>query len=202
MRVLVLLAALGASPLLAHDLVPGWLLRPDARCEAAPVGVQPPSADCVRGAVALVRQRAINALAQGIVVQDPSLTRQWAVDRLNAPLVVYFRQSFIFVYEAWDGGSNGGSGGVVTNVCAAGVTWTNDRIEVSLADDTNNRIFRLVMWEAANAMVGRAGLTYPDGSGGWGDGPIVQMLADARGVSCSSVTANAVPEPTPLAVTR
>ena len=191
---LVLLLALLASPLAAQDRIIPWTLPADSRCE---VNYNPRPADsCTLAAVALVRQRAINALAQGIVLQDPSLTREQAVAALNAPLWVYYRKSFIFVAEGWDGGA----GGTVYNICAAGVTWTNDRIEVSLSDDSNGRILRLVMWEASNAMLGRGLLTWPDGSGGWGDGPIVQMLADPRGFSC---TAPATPysEPLPL-VTR
>ena len=202
-RSLLVLAIL-ASPLAAQDLVASWPYLADSRCLAAPAWRQPPPIDCTKRAVNLVRTRALNALGQGIVVHDPSLTRQQAIDALRRPLHVFFRKSHVFVYEAWDGGANGGTGGTVYNVCAAGVTWTPDRIEVSLADDANNRILRLVLWETANAMLGRAGMTFPDGSGGWGDGPVMQLFADGTGISCESLPNIIEPmaEPLPLAVTQ
>ncbi len=169
------------------DYIDPVVLPADPRCTPARSDVPPISAECAKLAVKLVRQRATNAYAQRIIKANVPGDAAQIVALLDQPLTVRFRASGIFVYAAWDGGANGGQGGVVVNICAAGVTWTDHNIEVGLADNTNNRIFRLVMWEAANAMQGRIAATWPDGSGGWGDGPVVQLLADPTGVSCESL---------------
>ena len=166
-------------------------LAADPLCPAAPAWAQPLPVECVLRAVDLVRKRAINALAQGLLTQHEFTTTARAIDALRQQVVVYQRMGDTYVYS----GSNAGQ---PYTGCAAGVTWSPDQIEVSLREDW--RRLPLVLWEGGNSRQWLAGLTFPDGSGGGGDGPVVQMLADARGVSCESLVASSS-APLPL-VTR
>lgn len=182
-----------SAPVLFGDFIDPVVLPADPRCTPARSDIPPISAECARLAVKLVRQRARNAYAQRIIKANVPGDAAQIVALLDQPLKVQFRASGIFVYQAWDGGANGGAGGIVENICAAGVTWTDFNIEVGLADNTDNRVLRLVLWETGNAMQGRLQATWPDGSGGYGDGPVVQMLADRTGVTCESLPNMVVP---------